>query len=358
MIRRARQDRLMRILFLSLGVLVIALVVVLILMLATGNPANEDEQQEALIDSGRFVQGVSVAGVDVSGMTYGEASANEAIRGKADEAVDGFAYTFLVNGKEYNYGASELGLESNAEQVLMDALLYGNMGTGAEIREQKAAAQENGIDFPLGIYADENAVLQKIQEYKADYDVMAKNATVEISDDIRGTAEADAAAEKEAKDNDEKYVAEVQYLEDLTGVTFIEEETGVDVDAAALASMITYNINNGDFSVIDAPAIITNPQIDVATLRQSTQRISRYTSAFEGATLGDEARVTNIRILTAIVNGVIIEPGQEWSINDAAGPRNDQTAKEIGWAYAPGIANGQLYATGRGRCVPGVEYSL
>ena len=181
---------------------------------------------------------------------------------------------------------------------------------------------------------------------------------MEISDDIRGTAEEDEAAEAAAEEAGEDYKAEVQYLENLDGVTFIEEVTGVDVDAAALASTITTHINNGDYSMINAPAGITNPQIDVATLKQNTQRISRYTSAFEGSTLGDEARVTNITILAAIVNNTMIEFGQEWSINDAAGPRNDDTAKTVGWAYAPGIANGNYTDQVGGRRVPGVEHGL
>ena len=338
---RARQDGLMRILFLTLGVLVVALIVVLILMLATGGNGDADAQHEALIDSGHYVQGVSVGGVDVSGMKYADARANAQIQAKAEEVAAAFSYTFTVNGTEYTYSAEQLGLVSNIEQVLTDALEYGNEGTGAEIREQKATAQESGIDFPVGIYADEATVLGMIQMHKAEIDTPAQNATIEISDDIKGTAEADEKAEAEAEANGETYTTSVQYLEDLPGVTFIDEVTGVDVDAAALAGLMTRNVNSGDYSVIEAPAILTNPQIDVATLKHNTQRISRYTSAFEGSTLGDPARVTNIRLLAAIVNGTVIEFGQEWSINDAAGPRTDDTAKTVGWAYAPGIANGR-----------------
>ncbi len=331
MVVRARQDGMMRILFLALGVLVVALIVVLILMLATGGNNDPNAQHEALMESGRYVQGVTVDGVEVSGMTYAEAIANAQIQAKANETAAAFSYTFTVNGTSYTYSAEQLGLVSDIEQVLTEALEYGNIGTGAEMREQKAAAQESGVDFPLGIYADEAAVLGMIQVHKAEIDKPATNAAINISDDIKGTAEADG----------DDGSAAVQYLEDLPGVTFIEEVTGVDVDAAALASLIARNVNSGDYGVIEAPAVLTNPQIDVATLKQNTQRISRYTSAFEGSTLGNEDRVENIRIMAAIVNGTVIEFGQEWSINDAAGPRNDETAETVGWTYAPGIANGR-----------------
>ena len=337
---RARQDGLMRILFLTLGVLVVALVVVLILMLVTGDTGAEDAEKEALIESGRFVSGVSVAGVDVSGMTYAQADENAQIQAKADDAVSAFTYTFTVNGKDVTYGAADLGLVSDKAQVLSDAIAFGNAGSGTDMRQQKAEAAESGVDFPLSVYADESTLLQKLQALKPEFDVAAQNATVEIPDDIRGTAEADEAAEAAAKEADQEYVLPEQYLEELDGVVFIEEVTGIEVDAAALAMLITHNINNGDYSVIDAPANITIPKIDMATLKANTKRISRYTSEFEGKTLGNEDRVTNIRLMAAVVNNTIIEFGQEWSINEAAGPRNDDTAEKVGWAYAPGISNG------------------
>ena len=334
---RARQDGLMRILFLTLGVLVVALIVVLILLLATGGGDDEDAQQK-LIESGRFVTGVSVGGVDVGGMTYDEAAQIDGIQTQADQVYGSFTYTILVHDKEYSYSAAELGLVSNIEQVLAEAIAYGNMGTGAQMREEKAEASENGVDFALGVYADEAVVLQRIQALKPELDVEAQNATVEIPDDIRGTAEQDEAAARAAGEN---YKPEVQYLEELSGVMFIEEVAGVDVDAAALAALMTSNINSGDYSAIEAPANIINPQIDLATLKKNTQRLSRFTSEFEGSSLGSEARVTNITLLAAIVNNTIIEFGQEWSINDVAGPRNEETAKTVGWAVASGIARGR-----------------
>jgi len=51
--------------------------------------------------------------------------------------------------------------------------------------------------------------------------------------------------------------------------------------------------------------------------------------------------VANIKILADIVNGTEIKPGEVWSINEAAGPRNRDTAKTVGWQEAPGISKGR-----------------
>ena len=87
--------------------------------------------------------------------------------------------------------------------------------------------------------------------------------------------------------------------------------------------------------------IITNPAIDVATLKENTQLIGSYYSLFDSPTLSKEGRVNNIKLLADIVNGTVIKPGEAWSINEAAGPRDEQTAQTVGWTSAPGISNGR-----------------
>ena len=314
--RRASQNKLMNILFLMLGVLIIALIVVLIIMLATGNTTGTNAQDEQLKKSSRYVDGVSVAGVDVSGMSYAKALASEDIQAAAQEIIDGFTYTFSVNGTEYTYSAEELGITSDVELVLLDALYYGNEGDGEEIREQTAAALESGIDFPLAAYADEQAVLEKLSGY--DYDSEFQETLVTLSDDLQGNAEA-------------------EYLEDCIGVTFTEGVDGVVVDKEALAALISANINSGDYSVAEAPAEITSA-IDLETLRANTQRITSFTTSYDGSSA---SRSTNVEILTGIVNGVVIDPDEVWSINEEAGPRNAETAAIVGWKEEKGIVNGR-----------------
>lgn len=310
--KRVRQDKLMRTLFLTLGVLIVALVVALILMLATGGTQNIEEKQAQFIDSGKYIQGVSIAGVDVSGLTYARASENADIQSKAKQVVDGFTYSFAVDGKTYTYMAEELGITSDLQMVLEEALFFGNIGEGAQIRQQKTEAREYGFDFVLSPYAETEAVLQKLEDYKSEYDALPQDATLDISDDVIG----------------------------IERFTYIDEVKGIDVDANQLASMIFANINKKDYSVIEAPAIITNPSIDVNTLKANTKLIGTYTSSFEGS-LGHADRVTNIQLLADIVNGTVMLPGETWSINEAAGPRNEETAKTVGWAYASGISNGR-----------------
>jgi len=304
----------MRNLFYVLGVLVVALVAVLIINAATGGGQEVAEQEtQELYETAEYVTGVSIAGVDVSGMMFEQASTNGELLSFAASATDNVNLTFDVDGKEFIFSAVELGITSNFADVLEEALRYGNSENGLQMREERTTARESGMDFAIGLYADEAVVYEKLQEYKQTMDVMPLDASLDIVDDVLG----------------------------IERFTYLDEVRGVDVDAAQLARKISMKVLEGDLSTIEVPVIITNPRIDIATIKANTQLIATFSSFFESSTLSKEGRVNNIRLLSDFVNGVVIMPGETWSINEEAGPRNYDTANTVGWTEAPGISNGR-----------------
>ena len=311
--RKSRQTKLMKRLLWTLGVLVIALVAVLVINAATKGQDKSEQELQQLYETAEYVAGVSIGGVDVSGMMYEDVSTMPELLSKAGSATDGVNISISVDGTQYTYSAAELGITSNYSQVLEQAMRYGNDGSGAKIREERALAREEGVDFPIGLYVDEEIVKNKIVDLKAEIDVLPQDASLNIADDVLGP---------------ERF-------------TYINEVRGVDVDAAQLTKLIKRNVEKGDFGTIEAPVIITNPKIDVAKLKENTQLIGTFSSYFDSPTLSKEGRVNNIRILADIVNGTVLKPGEAWSINEAAGPRDEQTAKTVGWSTAPGISNGR-----------------
>jgi len=311
--RKNKQTKLMRKLFWILGVLVVALVAVLIILLATGESEQAEQEVEQLYETAEYVTGVSIAGVDVSGLMFGDASTNSELLTIAGSATDNVNFTIDVDGVEYTFSAVELGITSNYAQVLEEAMRYGNTGSGAQIREERAVARENGMEFAIGLYADEAAVLAKLTEIKSTLDILPTDAMLDIVDDVLGEAR----------------------------FSYMDEVRGVDVDIVQLAILIGKSASAGDYSTIEAPVIITNPKIDVNTLKANTKLIATFSSFFDSPTLSKEGRVNNIRILGDFVNGVVIMPGETWSINEEAGPRIPSTVATIGWTEAPGISNGR-----------------
>ncbi len=318
--RRADNRKLIKMLILALGVLIVALVVVLIIMLAQGGNTGEDKQ-EAFVESNKYLNGISVAGVDISGLTYDEALANPELAGLAKQAEDGFSYTFTVNGKPFTFTAADIGATSGFSHTLQEAMLYGQYGSEAGA-QKKELSENGGKNFELTPYAELDTVTAKLKELKATtLDTQPQDATLSVPKDV-------------------KFNPDAEYLYQLEGVQVVDEVVGVDVDAVALAVLICEDINSGTLAGVDAPVILTKPDLSVEEVKENTKRFNpeAVTTSFDGST---EDRVTNVTILSGFVNGVVIQPGQTWSINEAAGPRNAQTAKEIGWAEAHGITNGR-----------------
>ena len=95
--KKAANIKLMKILLLALGVLIAALVVMLILLLAQGGANNE--KQDAFVEESTYLNGISIAGIDISGQTYVQAAANAELQELARQVEDVFSYSLTVNGR-------------------------------------------------------------------------------------------------------------------------------------------------------------------------------------------------------------------------------------------------------------------
>jgi vancomycin resistance protein YoaR len=303
--RRGSKQRLLKQLFMALGLLVVMLIAVLIVIVTGGNGGRQSAE---VLDSWRFVEGVSVGGVDVSGMTVEQASNNEQLSAAAQQAYNSFSYTFTVQGREFTYSAQELGIAPGVEGALKNAIKWGN--TGDKKDEQRKQAKESGKNFPA-IYASADAAAQALQAHKAEYDILPQDATLKAADTWTPGQ----------------------------NIVFVDEVKGVDVSIAQLSALICDNINSGNFSAVEAPYITIEPKLTAAKLKENVGLIRSWSSSFEKHDSKD--RVKNINIIAGLVNGSVIAPGKDWSVNDAAGPRNAQTAKELGWTEADGIENGR-----------------
>jgi len=308
--RRADRQKLMRTLFMTLGVLVVMLIVVLI-FIVTG--VGSVEQQIAIaVEAGRFVQGVSVAGVDVSGLKFDEAADLSEIRQRAKKAEQEFRYTFTVQDKEFTYTAEELSLSADIDATLTNAMKWGNVGDSKDKEKEQAA--KSGKNFDFVFKADANKIAAFLKKHKSEYDTLPKNATIKLSDNPGSGSP----------------------------IEFVSEENGIDVNVPKLAGMIAANIAKQDYGKIEAPVLIFPPAMDVKTLKEniSLEPIATFTSKFNTKHLSAPNRVNNIKIMGNFVNGCVIEPGEEWSMNETAGPRNAQTANTVGWTMAPGLQDG------------------
>lgn len=266
------------------------------------------DDQTQILDDGTFFQGVSVTGVDVSGMTMDEA--RQAIQEEAAARIADISVTYTVEGEEYTLGAEELGTALDTESVLNKAMELGRVGPFSKRHGEIATARNRGTDFQIAYTYDDKKIDAAVSEDLAHLADTARDAEVKL----------ETTADEGSKTTGYRLI-------------FTDEEAGIGVDQEKLVTEILTAAQNGESGPIAADVHVVEPRVTREDLEKMYTPRAVYSTAFSGSA---EGRRYNIWKMSSIINGVEIQPGEIWSINEEAGPRT----YALGWKGAPGISDG------------------
>jgi hypothetical protein len=352
-------------------VLAVAAVAVVTLAIL-GGAGIQEHRIERIIDYGTITRGVSVNGIDIGSMT--EEQAYEATKDVENELLDSFEMALDVDGETVSCNAQDLSLTTDYAEVIEMAVKFGRSGTFDERKEQIDAAKAGEADFSAKLVAQEADVAVYVAQLKMDHDKEASNAGYEFMP--WGYFEADGSAYEPnmeemiaAFSNKEDYVypeglvriaegempnelryqyyrgdkywreykpEEGVYLPpdaNIARFKYAQESKGIEIDAVAATTKISEAVQSGDTTVISVPCEVTHTQSSVEQAKQETQLITSWTSRL---THSARDRMYNVGKLSGIICGVEILPGETWSINEEAGPREIST----GWKNAIGYTDG------------------
>ena len=115
---------------------------------------------------------------------------------------------------------------------------------------------------------------------------------------------------------------------------FAGAENGKLIEREALASNILAAIKAGEYDkTIEATAKEVQPEITEAQAKESFKRLGTYTTT----TTNNKARNENVRIASEAINGMIIQPGEEFSFNRTTGNRTPEKGYKPAGAYVNGV---------------------
>ena len=174
-----------------------------------------------------FVEGVSVAEMDVSGMT--EEEAREKIAVIAEQMAAGYSSAYTVEGKTYNLTAEQMGASVDYESVLQEAIRFGNEEDAKVRNANREEAKTNGKDFPLTVTVNRETLLATLQANGEQYNTEPVDATVSVN-------------KQEDEDN----------LQLSGTLEYTEGSLGMTVDDEALADKLVAAAQNGDTNPIAA----------------------------------------------------------------------------------------------------------
>ena len=320
-----------------------------VVLLLTGS-FNNKEMELSLLDFGTVMQGVHVAGIDISGMAKQEAI--DATAGIPEKLLGKIKISIDVNGEILTLSAKEAGLDTDYEDVIKNALKYGHNGN-IDDRMRAAYAAKNGlVDLPVTVRAKRENVEAALYPLKEKLDKEPVDASWQFTPGghYSNGAEYDPKISGQPVRIPEsdmpsslryQYYRTSKYIKNyipadanISRFTYSKEESGLIVDVKLVVGSVISAVEKDDYSTIMAPVQVIEPAVYLDAVKYRTQLISSWTSSYESHY--DTERNYNVAKLSGIINGVIIKPGEVWSINEEAGPRTYGN----GWKGAPGIKDG------------------
>ncbi|MBQ8972949.1 MAG: VanW family protein, partial [Clostridia bacterium] len=291
-VRRNRQSALTTIVLLA-GVLLMTF-----FMVRQQTRYNAFRSMRAQVDQHDYFEGVTVEGLDVTGLTL-----SQAITYWDQNVEPQYANrTVSLSSGEY-YSARELGYSSDYQTVLNNAWNAGRRGTLLERYQALSTRQAQVTDY-----------------------------TVTRSLTSEDRLEVCAQAVSQVVNQEPKNASIDGFDADHYTFRFTESVDGVAVDEEALANRIANTLEMGGGNV-EVPLISIRPEI---TTEDVSSRYGMIASAVTDASNSDENRLSNIRRALFSIHGLSLEPGQKFSFNDVVGQRTEEAGFKVAHAYGNG----------------------
>ena len=251
-----------------------AAIIALILFLFVFGGLNSEADKEKWLAEGTYMEGISVDGIDICGMTLTQAS--ETVLPIAQDKIENLRVNYTVLDAQYSLSGKELGASIDFQSVLREALLYGKTGNFFQRASQSSEAKNNGVNFPLKITLDEPTVKKAVEQKGTEYNVEPQSSSLKVDTENIGSWDDRSTLTTTGK------------------VEITEPIEGKEVDADKLTSDIMAAAQNDTLDqTIAATVNITQPEANTETPSDMVLMASATTS-FEDSKSGRRYNIWKI----------------------------------------------------------------
>lgn len=277
-------------------ILIPAIAVLCLLVLGTGFvlAAGDDKEDNTIIS------GVTIGGIDVSGMTAEEAK--EAVDHYVD-ALSGTSVTLMAGENPVEVSASSLGFHVEMTDVYEEAVGLCKKGNIVKRYKDKKHLEEEGIDYDIVYGFDENAIRAVLTEQCTAFDRPAVDATLTRSNGTFSVTEGTTGYQLDIE-------ASVQIVLD-----FLKKQ---------------WNIYDTDVTLA---MVETQPKGNKEELSKVKDLLATATTSY--ATSGANRR-GNVERGAQLINGTVVYPGEEFSCYGVTSPITVENGYFMAASYAEG----------------------
>lgn len=270
-----------------------------IIAIVTPEPDLHRDELNAILKRMTMLDGVTVNGVSVGGMTLDEA--RSAVQQSIDAEKKDLRVTVTLGDAQEVFSSNSIQTTDNLDEMLTEAFNLVREDNGFEaVSKEVNEIKANGRDFPVVVSFNENALRSAV----------------------------DAFAEAH---NTDPVNAAVGYNKEENKIDFTPDVVGRTVDRDALVAALL-NAKSGD--TIEAPAVETQANVKLEDVQQQYVLRSSYTTKYSKSI---DNRKYNIFKGAGMITGTILHPGDTFSANGTLGVRN----KANGWKVATAFVGGK-----------------
>mgnify|MGYP003301847625 CR=1 FL=1 len=339
-------------------------------------------------DDGLILENVSIAGVDVGGMT--KEVARYAVEA-ATEKTSQKNMVIRVGENQVEISPSESGVRLDIPAAIEAAYAYGRTGTSSQQQEEQMNALRNGYSVPTDAYMtlNKDAIQAEINDLGTNYSSTLKQSSYEITGTLPSLLESSEETEgltlvitlgtpEYALDLDDLYA---QVLAAYGSNTFLVEAdcpaiTPDPIDLEAIwnqyyVAPVDAVMEEGTFTVheasygygfdLDLAKAALNDAAYGETVEIPFQRIPPEVlseslsgvlyrdvlGTYTASSASDPNRDVNLDLACKAINGIVLYPGDRFSYNEALGERTESNGYKPGASYS---GNETVYTVGGGIC--------
>ena len=298
-------------------VLVVGIVVVAALLASglvtfpSGETASTQEvtQQESQKETEEvYASGTTIGGVSVAGMTQEEAK--KAVEKEESLQVPHASVTVTYNKESMTITSEEAGVQADiagAFEKAKASLVKEEPSSAMEssgTSSQKASQSTKGVDYPVEVSFDEEAVQKKVDTFADAIDRDPEDATIKAFDSATGT------------------------------FTYTDGKKGLKVDREKLVKQVLAALEEDKETKLEAPVEEIPFEKSESDVAGHIQKLGTFSTYSTNTAAGNH----NMSLALSSINGSVVQPGETFSFNTATG---DTTNGSLGYQQAGAIVGGK-----------------
>ncbi|HIW15710.1 MAG TPA: VanW family protein [Firmicutes bacterium] len=255
-----------------------------------------------------YASGTTIGGVSVAGMTQEEAK--KAVEKEESLQVPHASVTVTYGKESMTITSEEAGVQADIAGAFEKAKASLVKETPSSAMEssgtssQKVSQSTKGVDYPVEVSFDKEAVQKKVDTFADAIDRDPENATIKAFDSATGT------------------------------FTYTDGKKGLKVDREKLVKQVLAALEENKETKLEAPVEEIPFEKSESDVAGHIQKLGTFSTYSTNTAAGNH----NMSLALASINGSVVQPGETFSFNTATG---DTTNGSLGYQQAGAIVGGK-----------------